>query len=94
MTIVIALAYTLNLLDAGLTAGALSAGLATEANPLMDYFWSISPYAFLAAKVFGALCFFVTLYVYRTNRLARAGAWASLILYCIVLCVHMRGMHA
>lgn len=93
MPILVLIAYTLNVLDAGLTAAALRAGLATEGNPLMSALWDFSPYAFMGAKCVGALLGFAILYQFRERPLAKLGVWLSFFAYLLILCVHMRGLH-
>ncbi|MCA9501594.1 MAG: hypothetical protein H6748_13000 [Spirochaetaceae bacterium] len=79
--------FLLNVADAFFTMLWLERG-GREANPVMDFFLDIGPYAFLAQKCLVVGFWLVLLLVHKNYRLARIGLYASLAIYGTLLIVH------
>ena len=82
----------LNLLDAIFTLQFVSAGVATEANPLMDYLLSHNPLLFMVGKLALVSVGILLLWHLRTKRLAIAGIVTSLAIYTLIVAYHV-AMH-
>jgi hypothetical protein len=79
----------LNLLDAMFTLAYTHAGLATEANPLMEKFLSASPVLFMIAKLALVSMGVLVLWRLRHHRSARFGLVATSAAYVMLLCYHL-----
>jgi hypothetical protein len=84
----------LNLVDAILTLFLVTAGLAVEANPLMETALSQSPLAFMAAKLSLVSLGILFLYRMRQHRFAAGAIVASVIVYGGVVAYHLSGLAA
>ena len=79
-------ALVLNIADALCTMGAVSTGLATEANPLMAMLINISPTLFLVAKVVMVSGGLGVLWKLRQKRFATAGIVGAFAVYAVIFC--------
>lgn len=79
--------FVLNLGDAAFTMRWLARG-GREANPVMDFFLDISPYAFLAQKCLVVGFWLLILLIHKNFRVARIGLYASLAVYAVLMLVH------
>lgn len=79
--------FVLNVGDAFLTMLWLSRG-GKEANPVMDFFLDIGPWAFLLHKCAVVGLWLVVLLVHKNFRFARIGLYASLAAYVVLMLVH------
>lgn len=72
----------LNLIDAVSTHAALTLGIATEANPIMAWAWSVGPWMFWVMKMMavGFAMALVEMYVRRNDDRPRPIEWAVLFL--------------
>ncbi len=81
------LIFLLNLGDAFFTMIWLDRG-GHEANPVMNFFYDISPSAFIAQKCFVVGLWLIVLLVHKNFRFARIGLKLSLGVYALLLLVH------
>jgi hypothetical protein len=79
--------FLLNVGDALMTMRWLDRG-GSEANPVMDFFLDIGPGAFLAQKCLVVGFWLVLLTVHKNFRFARAGLYASLVVYAALMALH------
>lgn len=86
--ILLALIFSLNLLDAGLTLNHISNG-GIEQNPLMESLIYAGPGYFLLEKVVVVGLCLIAVAVHRTFRVARTGAWILLSLYTLLMLQHL-----
>ena len=80
--------FLLNVGDALFTMRWLDRG-GLEANPVMDFFLDIGPGAFLAQKCLVVGFWLLILLVHKNFRFARAGLYASLAVYAVLMAVHL-----
>ena len=80
--------FVLNVGDALFTMRWLDRG-GLEANPVMDFFLDIGPGAFLAQKCLVVGFWLLILLVHKNFRFARAGLYASLAVYAVLMAVHL-----
>ncbi len=80
--------FLLNVGDALFTMRWLDRG-GLEANPVMDFFLEIGPGAFLAQKCLVVGFWLLILLVHKNFRFARAGLYASLAVYAVLMAVHL-----
>jgi len=59
-----------------------------EANPVMDFFLDIGPWAFLVQKCVVVGVWLVVLLVHKNFRFARIGLYVSLAAYAILMLIH------
>lgn len=79
--------FLLNVADAFFTMLWLERG-GKEANPVMDFFLDIGPWAFLAQKCLVVGFWLILLVVHKNFRFARIGLYASFVIYAVLLLVH------
>lgn len=79
--------FLLNVGDAFFTMIWLGRG-GREANPIMDFFLDIGPWAFLAQKCLVVGLWLVILVVHKNFRLARIGLYSALVVYGALMIVH------
>lgn len=79
--------FLLNVGDAFFTMLWLSRG-GREANPVMDFFLDIGPWAFLAQKCLVVGFWLLILLVHKNFRFARIGLYASLVVYALLMILH------
>ena len=79
----------LNLLDAMFTVAYTHAGVATEANPLMERFLAASPVLFMIAKLALVSMGVLVLWRLRHHRSARFGLVATGAVYVLLLGYHL-----
>ena len=84
----------LNLLDAVFTLVLVTAGVAVEANPLMETALSRSPLAFMLAKLALVSLGILFLYRMRHHRFAALALIGSAIVYAGVVAYHVSGLAA
>ena len=84
----------LNLLDAIFTLCLVTAGVAAEANPLMETALSRSPLAFMVAKLSLVSLGILFLYRMRHHRFAAVAIIGSLVVYGAVVAYHVGGIAA
>ncbi len=84
--------WLLNLMDALLTLGVVTSGLAVEANPVMAAALECGPHVFVVAKL--ALVSAGTLVIWRLrqNRFALVGALVVFAAYVAVSLVHIQSV--
>ena len=80
--------FLLNVGDALFTMRWLDRG-GLEANPVMNFFLDIGPGAFLAQKCLVVGFWLLILLVHKNFRFARAGLYASLAVYAVLMAVHL-----
>ncbi|MDC1295126.1 DUF5658 family protein [Myxococcota bacterium] len=80
--------FLLNVGDALFTMRWLNRG-GLEANPVMDFFLDIGPGAFLAQKCLVVGFWLLILLVHKNFRFARAGLYASLAVYAVLMAIHL-----
>lgn len=81
----------LNLADGLLTYIGIQLELIDEANPLMSSVWEISPFLFLALKIFLSIILFIFAYTFSTKHVK---TWTiilivPLLLYASIFAVHL-----
>jgi Domain of unknown function (DUF5658) len=86
--IVLALVLLLNLVDLCATVFLISAGFATEANPIMGGAFEGGTFAFALAKIVMVSAGVSVLFHFRQRRLATVGAFAALAVYGGVCVYH------
>jgi hypothetical protein len=79
--------FILNMGDAFFTMMWLGRG-GREANPVMDFFLDIGPWAFLAQKCIVVGLWLVILLVHKNFRFARIGLYSALVVYGALMIVH------
>lgn len=79
--------FLLNVGDALMTLLWLDRG-GREANPIMDFFLDIGPWAFLVQKCLVVGLWLVILVVHKNFRLARIGLYSALVVYGTLMIVH------
>lgn len=79
--------FLLNVGDAFLTLRWLGRG-GREANPIMDFFLEIGPWAFLVQKCLVVGLWLVILVVHKNFRLARLGLYSALAVYGALMLLH------
>lgn len=79
--------FLLNVGDALMTLLWLDRG-GREANPIMDFFLEIGPWAFLVQKCLVVGLWLVILVVHKNFRLARIGLYSALVVYGTLMIVH------
>ena len=84
----------LNLLDAVFTLVLVTAGVAVEANPLMETALARSPLAFMLAKLTLVSLGILFLYRMRHHRFAALALIGSAIVYAGVVAYHVSGLAA
>ena len=84
----------LNLLDAIFTLVLVTAGLAVEANPLMETALARSPMAFMLAKLSLVSLGILFLYRMRHHRFAAVALIGSAVVYAAVVAYHLSGLAA
>jgi hypothetical protein len=82
----------LNLLDAILTLGAVNAGLAVEANPLMANLLDSSPVGFVLTKTTLVSLGLILLWRHRGRGMAAAGIVGSALLYGGIVAYHVNAL--
>ena len=82
----------LNLLDAIFTLILVTAGLAVEANPLMETALSRSPILFMLAKMSLVSLGILFLYRMRHHRFAAMAIIGSAVVYLAVVVYHLSGI--
>lgn len=87
------LTVVLNLLDAVFTLSFVQAGLAEEANPLMESALAVSPVLFMLAKLSLVSLGVALLWRMRGHRVAAFGILGAAIVYFLVVAYHLRGVH-
>ena len=85
------LLIVLNLLDAFFTLRFNELKLATEANPIMDYFLKIDPTLFFFVKFLLVSASAIFLYAKRHVPLARFSLCGGVLLYLLVNMIHIYG---
>lgn len=88
----VAAAAVLNLLDAIFTMASVQAGLAVEANPLMEPLLSASPVVFVLAKTNLVSLGLMLLWRLRRRPSAVAGIIGSAGLYAAIVVYHIAGL--
>ena len=83
----------LNLVDAIFTLAYTSAGLATEANPIMDFALAKSPVVFMVFKLAIVSGGVFVLWRLRHRRAAAFGMMSSTAVYCSLLVYHLTAAH-
>ncbi len=86
--------WLLNLMDALLTLGVVSTGLAVEANPVMAAALEQGPHVFLAAKLALVSAGTLVMWRLRWNRFALVGALVVFAAYIAVSLVHIQSVKA
>jgi len=94
LKVVVASILVMNLIDAAFTIGWTSAGLATEANPLLDHVLARSPVLFMVAKLALVSLGIFLLFRLRKRRLAIAGLFACGCVYISLLVYHVSRLSA
>jgi hypothetical protein len=94
LKVVVASILVMNLVDAAFTIGWTSAGLATEANPLLDDVLARSPVLFMIAKLALVSLGIFLLFRLRRRRLALAGLVACSCVYASLLVYHVTRLSA
>ena len=84
----------LNLLDAVFTLILVNAGVAVEANPLMESALAVSPVSFMLAKLTLVSLGILFLWRMRTNRFAAFAIIGSVVVYTVVIAYHLTGLTA
>jgi len=79
--------FLMNVADAFFTMLWLGRG-GGEANPIMDFFLDIGPWAFLVQKCVVVGIWLVVLLVHKNFRFARIGLYVSLVAYAVLMIVH------
>jgi hypothetical protein len=79
--------FVMNVGDAFFTMLWLGRG-GEEANPIMDFFLDIGPWAFLVQKCVVVGIWLVVLLVHKNFRFARIGLYVSLVAYAVLMIVH------
>lgn len=79
--------FVMNVGDAFFTMLWLGRG-GGEANPIMDFFLDIGPWAFLVQKCVLVGIWLVVLLVHKNFRFARIGLYVSLVAYAVLMIVH------
>jgi hypothetical protein len=79
--------FLLNVGDAFFTLLWLSRG-GREANPVMDFFLDIGPWAFLGQKCLVVGLWLVILVVHKNFRMARIGLYSALFVYGMLMILH------
>jgi len=79
--------FVMNVGDAFFTMLWLGRG-GKEANPVMDFFLDIGPWAFLVQKCVVVGIWLVVLLVHKNFRFARIGLYVSLAAYAILMLIH------
>jgi len=79
--------FLLNVGDALMTLLWLERG-GREANPIMEFFLDIGPWAFLVQKCLVVGLWLVILVVHKNFRLARFGLYSALVVYGTLMIVH------
>ena len=79
--------FLLNIADAFMTMLWLHRG-GGEANPVMEFFLDIGPFAFLAQKCLVVGFWLILLLVHKNFRFAKIGLHASLVVYALLLLLH------
>ena len=87
------LTIVLNLLDAVFTLGFVQAGVAEEANPLMDSALAVSPVLFMLAKLSLVSLGIALLWRMRAHRAAAVGILCAALIYGSVVAYHIHGVH-
>lgn len=82
----------LNLLDAIFTLIAVKAGIAAEANPLMELLLSHSPVRFMVTKLALVSLGVWVLWRFRDRRTAVLGSLGALSVYGLILVHHINGI--
>jgi hypothetical protein len=79
----------LNLLDAALTLVWTTAGVATEANPLLEHQLAASPVRFMVVKLALVSLALLLLWRLRWRRAAKIAIVGSALAYSALLCYHL-----
>ncbi len=79
--------FVMNVGDAFFTMLWLGRG-GKEANPVMDFFLDIGPWAFLVQKCVVVGIWLVVLLVHKNFRFARIGLYVSLVAYAVLMLIH------
>jgi len=79
--------FLLNVGDALMTLLWLERG-GREANPIMEFFLDIGPWAFLVQKCLVVGLWLVILLIHKNFRLARIGLYSALVVYGTLMIVH------
>ena len=92
LAVMSAAAVILNLVDAIFTLVVVSAGLAVEANPLMDVLLEQGAVAFMLTKVSLVSLAILLFWRLRRRRLAVAGIVASVVVYSCIAAYHLQAL--
>lgn len=90
--LLLAATLVLNLLDAGFTLFAVRAGLAVEANPLMQELLSRGAISFMLGKVVMVSLGITVLWRLRWLRMAIVGSVAAFLTYALICAWHIHGL--
>lgn len=90
--LLLSLTVVLNLIDAALTLLFVRAGLAAEANPLMQELLERGPLAFVLGKLLIVSLGATLLWRCRERALAFAGAITALVAYGLTFAWHLHGI--
>ncbi len=93
LTWVAGLVIVLNLLDALWTITFLEAGVAAEANPLMDSALTHGPVGFMAAKLALVSLSVLLLWRLRHRRSAALALWSGAMTYSVIVAYHVSNAH-
>ena len=83
-----------NILDAVLTIHWIDTGIATEANPIMEYFLQFGFAWFLVGKISIVSFACLTLWKLRENRLSKAVTILGCVVYCAIITFHLVGAYS
>jgi len=85
--------FIANILDATLTIIWLNAGIATEANPIMDYLLGFGELWFFTVKISTVALACLILWALRDFKLAKLVAIICFAVYCAIIIFHIVGAH-